>query len=160
MASKTASEPLSAYPRVRTAYQYEKVAGQTFSKPSMTKQSAKAECDINNILVKYQKTGVFDHVRQYEGQYFEASESDYHDAMNTVVRANEMFADLPSKARDYFGNDPAKFLAFFDENQAKSINMLYDLGLAVGTRNGSDKPPYDDRPPAPDVENPVGSTTS
>lgn len=136
---------------VRSAYSREPGEPILFTEPSMTKQSFKASCDINNILVKYQKTGVFDHVKQYEGQYFDATETDYHEAMNTIINADNMFADLPAKARDYFNNDPAEFLAFFDEYSDEAVDKLYDLGLAIGTRNGSNRPPIDDRP-QPDNE--------
>lgn len=136
-------------PKLKTAYNYSYDSSSVdFSEsPSMTKQSFKSECDINNILIKYQKTGVFDHVQKYEPQYFDATETDYHDAMNTVVSANEMFEDLPSKAREFFNNDPAMFLKFFDENQSDSVDLLYDLGLAVGTKSGKESPV--EPPPAP-----------
>jgi phage internal scaffolding protein len=130
---------------IRNAYSREPGPTIEFTGPSMTKQSFKASCDINNILVKYQKTGVFDHVKQYEGQYFDATEADYHESMNTVVQAQQMFDDLPSKAREYFNNDPAKFLAFFDENGQQSTELLYELGLAIGTQNGSELHPTDAR---------------
>lgn len=137
-------------PKLKIAYNYtyENPVIDFSNSPSMTKQSFKRECDINNILVKYQKTGVFDHVSKYEPQYFDTSESDYHEAMNKVISAQEMFDDLPSKARDYFENDPAKFLQFFDENQSDSVDLLYDLGLAIGTKNGA-TPPEDPNPEEP-----------
>lgn len=142
-------------PKLKIAYNYSYDSPQIdFStSPSMTKQSFKAECDINNILVKYQKTGVFDHVKKYEPQYFDATETDYHEAMNTVVQAQEMFEDLPSKAREYFNNDPASFLKFFDDNGGDSVDILYDLGLAIGTKSGK-QPPLSpgDTIPDPDPE--------
>ena len=39
------------------------------SKPSLTKQSFTKECDINNIMKKYQKTGAIDHVNKHEASY-------------------------------------------------------------------------------------------
>lgn len=141
-------------PKLKIAYNYnyESPVIDFTDSPSMTKQSFKAECDINNILVKYQKTGVFDHVQKYEGQYFDATETDYHEAMNTVANADSMFNELPSRAREYFSNDPANFLKFFDENGENSTDILYDLGLAVGTRNGDELPPGVDVPPPPEQE--------
>lgn len=125
-------------PKLKTAYNYsyDTPTVDFTDSPSMTKQAFKAECDINNILVKYQKTGVFDHVKKFEGKYFDATETDYHESMNIVANAQSMFAELPSKAREYFDNDPANFLSFFDQNGNDSIGLLYDLGLAVGTKNG------------------------
>ena len=37
--------------------------------PSRTKQAFKEECDVNNILRKYEKTGLITHVAAYKGRY-------------------------------------------------------------------------------------------
>lgn len=124
----------------------------------MTKQAFKAECDINNILVKYQKTGVFDHVKKYEGQYFDSTETDYQEALNTVINANDMFDELPSKAREYFHNDPARFLAFFDSYNEDAVNKLRELGLAVGTRSNPTNQIDLDKNNVPDVQEPLGDS--
>lgn len=134
-----------ATPHVRNAFSKERCCAIEFTEPSQTKQSFKASCDINNIMVKYVKTGVFDHVRQYQGQYYDANPTDYHEAMNIVVNAQQMFDDLPAKARDYFRNDPANFLQFFEDNPEDGPELLYELGLSLGTRNGNDMHPLDAR---------------
>lgn len=116
-------------------YDYDKPVVDCSEDPSMTKQSFKGECDINNILVRYQKTGVFDHVNKYDGQYGDATENDYQDAMNLIISADEMFSDLPAQARKYFDNDPSKFLAFFDGTPTPERGeKLRELGLAFDTR--------------------------
>lgn len=139
-------------PKLKIAYNYnyDSPAVDCSDDPSLTKQSFKAECDINNILIKYQKTGVFDHVQKYEPQYFDTTSADFHEAMNTVANAETMFAELPSKARAHFDNDPAQFLNFFEENGDDSVGLLYDLGLAIGT-----KPPKESNLPNIPPENEV-----
>lgn len=95
---------------------------------SLTKQSFQAESDINNILKKYQKTGILTHVNQFGGKYMDlGSVEDYHSSMNRVVKAQEAFLTLPSSLREKFGNDPAAFLKFVGDE--KNIPAMRELGL-------------------------------
>lgn len=99
----------------------------TFTQPSLTQQHQKEEVDINNIMARYIKTGVIDHVNKYQGQYTENRETDYHSALNLINRANSMFLDLPSQVREKFKNDPGAFLDFVEnpDNHEK----LREMGL-------------------------------
>lgn len=115
---------------------------------SATKQSFVEECDINNILREYSKTGQFNHMAQMqrEGVYAELpDEMDFQQAMNIVVQSEAAFASLPSKVRNRFHNNPAEFLEFMadPENQDEAIR----LGLAVDTR--PEIPPVEGNPKVP-----------
>ena len=80
---------------IRFQTQYDTFANPTITceTESRTKQSFKDECDINNILSKYQKTGIVNHINQSEGQYGDfTSEQDYQKALNTVIQAQDMFS--------------------------------------------------------------------
>lgn len=96
-----------------------------FPEPSLTKQSMKDECDINLILAKYQRTGIIDFAAKQEPRYGDASAVDFQQALNVVIRANEMFAELPSSMRKRFQNSPEEFMAFVDdpENVEESIRL-------------------------------------
>lgn len=84
-----------------------------FPQPSLAKQSFKAECDINTIMAKYRASGLIDHVNKYGGRYDDLpDETDYQSNIESVRAAEEAFASLPSKIREQFKNDPARFLAF------------------------------------------------
>ena len=98
---------------------------------SLTSQAHKQECDINRIMQKWAKTGTVEHRNTFEGQYgnFTETPGDYHEAMNQVVQANEMFEGLPSGIRRRFGNDPGAFLDFVQD--AKNYDQLIDMGLAT-----------------------------
>lgn len=103
--------------------------------PSRTKQSFVEECDINNILKQYQKTGQIRHItaQAEKGQYVDLPEPiDFQESLNTVMRAEEAFATLPAKLRNRFGNDPSEFLEFMGDpaNQDEIIK----LGLAKDLR--------------------------
>lgn len=86
---------------------------------NMTKQAMKDECDINNIMAKYQRTGMLSHISQYAGQYGEYFEIDFQQAQETLIAGRQMFADLPSTVRKQFDNDPAEFMAFCADPQNK-----------------------------------------
>lgn len=94
----------------------------------LTEQNHKDETDINNIVRKYNKTGLIDHLNQFEKQYGDMTGYDYQDAMNTVAAANTMFEGLPSSIRNQFDNDPAKFINFVDDEA--NADKLVDMGLA------------------------------
>ena len=114
-----------------------------FPKKGKTKQWHKKECDINQIMASYQKTGIIDHVNRHQKNYGFASSEDLHESLNMINTANEMFADLPSQARAKFENDPAQFLDFVQD--PKNESELYELGL-------SDYPFVEKEKSSPNVE--------
>lgn len=93
-----------------------------------TKQSFKKECDINHIMAQYLKTGNINHLAKYNGQYMDCTSMTFQEALNTVIKAQEVFDELPSELRERFGHDPGKFLDFVHE--PKNIEEMRKLGLA------------------------------
>jgi len=126
-----------------------------FEDKTRTKQAMKDETNINFIMDKFHKTGVIAHENKYEGQYGEFAAIDYHQAMNTVIRANEMFESVPSNIRKKFDNDPAQFLNFVtnEENRAEMEKM----GLLEPTRPAEPEPSLEPptEPPTPPAEPPA-----
>lgn len=118
--------------------------GELVKEESMTKQSFKAECDINNIIKQFQNTGIVSHINEQakQGMYADLPPPlDYQESLELVRQAQTSFDSLPSKVRNRFDNDPEKFLAFVADpaNQQEMV----DLGLATGT------PPQAPERPAP-----------
>lgn len=113
---------------------------------SLTKQSFKEECDINTILKNYRKTGMIEHQAKYQGNYSDLSSApDYHQAMTQIAEASAAFNSLPSELRNTFGNDPAEFLAFVqDEGNA---DALVEMGLAKAVPGASAESP----PASPEI---------
>jgi hypothetical protein len=66
---------------------------------SRTKQSFADECEINNIMAKFQTTGIINHAAKHQGTYGEADGTTFQEAMNIVIDAQEAFSDLPSPLR-------------------------------------------------------------
>jgi phage internal scaffolding protein len=78
----------------------------------ITKQSHKAECDINTILSQYKKTGILNHINNASANYQELpNQIDYQLSLNTIISAEHAFSELPSVVRDRYHNDPSTFLA-------------------------------------------------
>lgn len=100
--------------------------------PSLTIQSFKDECDINNIVARHAQTGEYTHLSNKLGQYADlTSITSYHDMVNQVHYANEAFETLPPKMRLRFKNDPGELLAFLQDR--KNLNEAIELGLVDKT---------------------------
>lgn len=96
--------------------------------PGLTEQSHKAACDIHNIMRKAQKTGLVDHVNEYKGSYMAMPNSvDFHEHMNIIAQANEMFESVPAEIRKKFGNDPGAFVDFMQD--AANYERIQEMGL-------------------------------
>lgn len=93
----------------------------TFKKPSLTKQNHKKECDVNNIISSYVKTGTIAHTSSRTARYGDFSgEVDYMQSLNSVIEAQEQFEMLPSSVRERFANNPANLLKFLEDKNNKS----------------------------------------
>lgn len=78
---------------------------------SMTEQHHVASCDIHNILARYEKTGIIEHLAKSQAFYADVSNvPSFQEAMNQVAMVKSVFDTLPAKVRDAFDNDPQKYL--------------------------------------------------
>jgi len=117
---------------IRHAYGPRNQVVSTFTKPTMTKQSFKAECDINNIMARYQKTGVVDHFNRHSAHYGDYDAITFTEAQYMVAEAQTMFNELPARAREHFNHSPAEFLEFVNDPETKTSDLTA-LGLAHAT---------------------------
>lgn len=101
------------------------------------KQSFRGECDINNIMAKYQRTGVVSWLNSREPSSIDLTGYDFREAMDVVAHAKATFADLPSSVRKRFGNDPSEFLLFMDD----SANAAEAIKLGLATERVVEVPP-------------------
>lgn len=92
-----------------------------------TKQSFKDECDINNIMSRFARTGVLDFAARNEPRYGDCTGLDFTESMQRVAAANTLFQELPAKLRDRFKNSPAEFLDFVQNDANREEAM--ELGL-------------------------------
>lgn len=97
---------------------------------SRTKQSFKAECDVNRIVARHRLTGQLTHVTTRLPQFLDMSSiPDYQTALNLVLDAQAGFMQLPAVLRKRFGNNPAALLDFVRD--PANADELVALGLAV-----------------------------
>lgn len=91
----------------------------------VTDQSRKAECDVNNIIARYDRTGLITNVSKFEGRFGDMSGVDFKMLQDQVAGAATMFEQLPSHIRKKFKNDPAELLAFMDnpDNREEAIKL-------------------------------------
>lgn len=109
------------------------------TEPSMTKQNLAENLDVNNIIKRYNQTGVLQQAYNFEGIYGEFTSYDLRQAMDKTLKANELFMDVPSDIRAYFKNDAGAFIDFATNKD--NIKQMRDWGLAP--------PEYQEPKPAP-----------
>jgi len=126
---------------IRSAYgEKQKVTITTLD--ARTEQCHRDECDINKIIAKYDRTGVLNHVNDFEARYEDLTGLDYQTMLNTVANANSMFEGLPSEIRNQFANDPANFISFMDDQN--NNEQMYEMGLKqrpISEQIGSESDP-------------------
>lgn len=84
--------------------------------PSKTDKSFAKECDINEIMARYAKTGEITHVARRQGVFADVSMmTNLVDAFSMVERAADAFSLLPSALREKLGNDPANFAGWLQD---------------------------------------------
>lgn len=107
--------------------------------PTNTQQQYAAECDINQIMSKYESAERFMRETQLKGAYADFSQiTDYQEMQNTIKYADEAFSSLPASMRQKFKNDPNELLMFLQDPKNR----------AEGEKLGLINPP----PPTPPME--------
>lgn len=98
---------------------------QPHGEDDMAQQQFAADCDINNILAQYRRTGVIKHMAPHVARYGDIPALTFQEAQNIVLEARNMFQSLSGELRQRFGNDPAQFLAFVqdDNNRDEAVKL-------------------------------------
>lgn len=121
--------------RFRTPYNWDAaIDGVSFATEgeSLTTQDAKDDCDVNMILERMARSGLDPHEsRKAQAQYGDWTQfpSNYQEAYNQVLQAQETFSQLPSQIRENFNNDPLQFLNYATNPQ--NLPKLVEMGLAT-----------------------------
>lgn len=102
--------------------------GKAFGEKGRTEQHHKRDADINHIVAKAAKTGIWPQKVQPD-VFADVSEvGDFQSALAIVSNATNLFESLPAIVRDRFRNNPADFVAFATDPQ--NGPELVKLGLA------------------------------
>lgn len=120
---------------------------------SRTKQEFKMECDINEVIRRWTKTGILPPPRAPEkyGDFTEVN--DYQSAINHVKEADQAFSELPAHMRSRFNNSPAELLEFLQDD----ANGPEAVELGIIPAPGQPAPPAP-TPPQPEGEPPLPTT--
>lgn len=122
------------------------------------KQEFKDDADLNSIMRKFQKTGAIDHFATHGLHYGEIGPADLQTAMNTVIKADQMFSELPSTVRNRFSNSPQDFLEFvqnpdnYEEALSLNIGLSPEAEAIAVERQGQEVPPVEPNPVEPSPE--------
>ena len=105
--------------------------GIVFEEPSLTDQSQYKDTDINNIVRRYQTTGLLDSPGAVSFETLQYGDAtllpDYQTALDLVNSVHEEFSSLPSEVREKFGHDPMQLLDALQDPTKQQ--MLQDIGL-------------------------------
>lgn len=102
---------------------------------SITRQEFQQECDVNVLMERYNKTGLFPSmVNLTAPAYFDASEvpTDFRDVMDHMLAADAAFMSLPAHVRRDFDNDPVAFVEF--AQKVDNLPKMREWGLAAPER--------------------------
>lgn len=99
------------------------------SQGGRTRQSEKDACDVNLIVATHRRGGVSAHVVNRVAQYGFVPALDFRSCMEEVRKAEEAFRGLPARTRDFFQNDPARFVQYVANESDKA--KLIELGLVI-----------------------------
>jgi phage internal scaffolding protein len=116
-------------PFIRTQFNYDHNAASNESglrcqELTRTQQHHKDECDINEILRRFGKTGTMP-VTSLNALYGDFDTVDYHTALNQIIASEREFDTLPSNIRKRFDNDPANLVYFMQDkkNHAEAVEL-------------------------------------
>lgn len=126
-------------PIIRSAYSKKSRVQVHFTGKGRTKQSFKAECDINTIISRFMRTGVLDFANKNQPRYGDTTGLEYQGAMQIVAGAKSLFNELPAALRDRFDNEPALFLDFVQDERNREEAQA--LGLLKPVAAGEPLPP-------------------
>lgn len=110
----------------------------TFSEPTLTKQSFKNECDINQVVAKFVQTGQLPLTNNQEPQYGDAPDQDIDlkSSIDTVNQLKSEFYELsPEMQKSFKGNfkNYAQFLSDYEADPG-SIEAYFD-SLNIGDKD-------------------------
>lgn len=97
---------------------------------SMTRQEFADECDVNVLMARYEKTGVWPlPPLDAKPRYLDVSDvPDLQGAMQVMIEAEAAFMSLPAIVRKEFDNDKLKFVEFAQD--PANLDQMRIWGLA------------------------------
>lgn len=117
---------------LRTPFNYDRdyaslASGLTCLDPTRAQQQFKEDTDINTLVERYHLTGeIPQNIRvPLPPEFIEAT--DYQQAQNLLIEADQAFMAMPANVRKEFDNDPARFLEFVHDDRNR--DRAQQLGI-------------------------------
>lgn len=121
---------------------------------SLTQQHMANDCDINEIVRRFEATGQVHHVQQKAAMYGDFTEfPDLRSALGAISAVQDTFAQLPAAAKERFGNDPVAMVDWLRDPQNREEGIRLGLILPKdgsgpkGAESGADAPVGQMQPP-------------
>ena len=116
--------------KIRSIYDGERFPVVLSCGKGLTQQCFKDECDINNIIARYEQTGLigdgsFSPREPMFGDYSEIP--DFQVVRNQMAKGVEIFESLPARVRQMFDNDVALYCEFIANRD--NLDEACELGL-------------------------------
>jgi len=125
--------------KIYSHYNRPKHEGQENKGPSKTRQEFTKECNINNIVSKYHKTGVFEH-EGGQGIFQDVSGyPSYQEALQFTINAQKSFMGLDVNLRKRFHNDPHELMEFLKDPSNKEEGQK--IGLLMPDKKPAEPEP-------------------
>lgn len=113
-------------PKIHSLYDRPEPVFTEVDPKSTTQQQFKEECDINNIMKRYTEYGALPMGRVGQPMFGDFSVPfDLQTAEDAIIKAKDMFYQLPAKVRAKFRNDPFELINFIEDadNQDEAIAL-------------------------------------
>ena len=116
-------------PKFFTRFDRPETKGITFSKPSLTEQSHKQDCDINVLVSNYARSGILGDPSSYRPLVFGdfSKLGSLQEQRNALSEISSYFDQLPSETREAFSNDPMKLVDAFLDPSKKDLLLAHKL---------------------------------
>ena len=93
----------------------------------LARQSERHVANINQIMARYEKTGIIP-IQNPETFFADVSElGDYRTALHQIREAESVFLNLPAEYRERFDNEVGEFLDFALDPE--NLNEMVEMGL-------------------------------
>lgn len=116
-----------AFDRERSSLKFHDDNGELLEK-CLVEQHHTDDTLVQNILKKYDQTGIWYHTNQMRATYQDNTIfNEYQDMFDKIKAADEHFANIPAEIRAKFDNDTGKYLEFV--NNDDNIEAMYEMGI-------------------------------
>jgi len=149
------------YEKIKTAQI--KCDQKTENGKSRTMQEFAEECDINNIISKYRKTGILGTELTHNNppMYGDYENIDYTDTCRKIAKVQQDFMMLSGPERAEHDNDPQKWLLNLQEKEAKAIaDKVAEDALLLKQKADTEAGRAINNPPKKETIPPVVETTT